>query len=147
VDTLSYLPGDILTKVDLASMAVSLECRSPFLDHKVIEFAARLPAQWKLAHFQRKHILKDAFSSMLPKAILHRGKMGFAVPLDRWFRGELRELLCDSLHSVSARSRNWFNADTVEQLLTEHLSGRAEFSQQLWTLLVLELWAKQYLDT
>ena len=146
VDTLSYLPGDILTKVDLASMAVSLECRSPFLDHEVIEFAARLPAQWKLAHFQRKHILKDTFSSMLPRAILHRGKMGFAVPLDRWFRGELRELLCDSLRSVSARSRNWFNANTVEQLLTEHLSGRAEFSQQLWALLVLELWAKQYLD-
>jgi len=147
VDTLSYLPGDILTKIDLASMAVSLECRSPFLDHKVIEFAARLPAQWKLAHFQRKHILKDAFSSMLPRAILHRSKMGFAVPLDRWFRGELRELLCDSLRSVNARSRNWFNADTVEQLLTEHLSGRAEFSQQLWALLVLELWAKRYLNS
>lgn len=146
VDTLSYLPGDILTKVDLASMAVSLECRSPFLDHKVIEFAARLPAPWKLAHLQRKHILKDTFASMLPRAILHRGKMGFAVPLDRWFRGELRELLCDTLNSSQAHSRGWFNPQALEYLLAEHLAGRAEFSQQLWALLVLELWAHRYID-
>lgn len=146
VDTLSYLPGDILTKIDLASMAVSLECRSPFLDHKVIEFAARLPARWKLAHFQRKHILKDTFASMLPGAILRRGKMGFSVPLDRWLRTELRELLCDTLCSGRARSRSWFKADAVEQLLTRHLNAQGELSQQLWALLVLELWAKRYLD-
>ena len=147
VDTLSYLPGDILTKVDLASMATSLECRSPFLDHKLVEFAARLPFSWKLSHLDPKHILKDTFGPMLPEAILRRGKMGFGVPLDRWFRGELRELLCDTLRSTSARGRNWFNADAVDNLLSEHLASHAEFSQQLWSLLVLELWAKRYLDT
>ena len=146
VDTLSYLPGDILRKVDLASMAVSLECRSPFLDHEVIEFAARLPRRWKLAGLRQKRILKDAFGSMLPKAILSRGKMGFGVPLDRWFRGELRELLCDTLGSERVRSRGWFDANTVENAISEHLAGRAELSQQLWSLLALELWATRYVD-
>ena len=146
VDTLSYLPGDILRKVDLASMAVSLECRSPFLDHKVVELGARLPAGWKIRGRRQKKILRDTFGSLLPEPIVRRGKMGFGVPLDRWFRGELRELLCDTLLSERTRNRGWFRSEGIERMVSAHLEGQAELSQQLWALLVLELWARRYLD-
>ena len=146
VDTLSYLPGDILRKVDLASMAVSLECRSPFLDHKVVELAARLPAEWKLRGRRQKTILGDTFGHLLPGPIARRGKMGFGVPLDRWFRGQLRELLCDTLLSERVSSRGWFRREVIEHMVSSHLENRAELSQQLWALLVLELWARRYLD-
>ena len=146
VDTLSYLPGDILRKVDAASMAVSLECRSPFLDHKVVELASGFPAEWKLGPRRGKQILRDTFGALLPKAILRRPKMGFGVPLDRWFRSPLRELLCHTLLSGRARSRGWFRNNLVEHMVSEHLASRAQFSQQLWALLMLELWARKYLD-
>ena len=146
VDTLSYLPGDILRKVDLASMAVSLECRSPFLDHKVVELAARLPTEWKLRGRRQKTILRDMFGHLLPGPILRRKKMGFGVPLDHWFRGQLRELLCDTLLSERTFSRGWLRRETVEHMVSSHLEDRAELSQQLWALLVLELWSRRYLD-
>jgi len=144
LDLTTYLPEDILFKVDAASMAVSLECRSPFLDHKLIEFAASLPGRYKLSRAGRhKHILKEAFADWLPRGFMDRPKKGFSVPLARWLRedlaGVVRETLLDR-KSLSA----WFRQDAVERYVKEHLSGRASHANRLWPLLVLSLWAERF---
>lgn len=146
VDTTTYLPGDLLVKVDIASMAVSLEGRSPFLDHPLVEFAARLPSSMKLALGRGKRVLRRAVADLLPREILERRKMGFAVPISRWFRGELREFSADVLFSRSATQRGWFRPEAVRKLWDEHQSGRRERSNHLWALLCLELWRRRFLD-
>jgi len=146
VDIHTYLPGDILQKVDIASMANSLEVRSPFLDHRVAEFAAALPWRFKQGRGQRKRILRAACADLLPPSVARRPKMGFGVPLARWFRGEwerpLRELLLDS----RARARGFFRTDAVEALIREHCEVRTDHSYALWALLVLELWFQEVHD-
>ncbi|QOV89986.1 asparagine synthase (glutamine-hydrolyzing) [Humisphaera borealis] len=142
-DLQTYLPGDILTKVDRASMAVALECRSPFLDPSVVELACSLPTKWRLKGLSgHKYILKRAFADLLPHGIVHRRKAGFAVPLAAWFRGPLRSLLNDVLLDTAGRSRGWVNANVVEQLIAEHMKGR-NHSGPLWTLLMLEMWYRR----
>lgn len=145
-DVLTYLPCDILSKVDIASMAYGLEARAPFLDHHVVDLAARLPIEWKLHGRQGKKILVDAFADLLPKRIQTRAKMGFGVPLDHWFRNELRPLLEDVLLSQKSIDRGLFQADTVRRLVSEHVNGAWDHSYRLWSLLVLELWQRQFLD-
>ncbi|MFN0052983.1 MAG: asparagine synthase (glutamine-hydrolyzing) [Planctomycetales bacterium] len=145
-DLLTYLPCDILTKVDLASMAHSLEARCPFLDHQVVELAARLPIEWKLDRRRGKKILVETFADLLPRDIQTRRKMGFGVPLDHWFRNELKPLLCDLLLDRRSLDRGYFRPQAVEQLVEEHLSNRWDHSYRLWSLLVLEMWLRQYLD-
>jgi asparagine synthase (glutamine-hydrolysing) len=145
-DVLTYLPCDILTKVDIASMAYGLECRNPFLDHRVAELAARMPLELKLRGGQGKRILRETFTDLIPPSIARRPKMGFGVPLDHWFRNELRPLLHDTLLSERALSRGHFRPDTVEQLVDEHDTGRWDHSYRLWALLVLELWQQTWLD-
>jgi len=140
LDTKSELPGDILTKVDRMSMGNSLEVRVPILDHKVAEFAARLPMQWKLRGNTTKYLFKKAFGQMLPPEILTRPKMGFALPLRHWFAGEMREFLHDALLDSRARSRGYFNPDFVGELIREHVSARRDNSHLLWRLLALEIW-------
>ena len=142
----TYLPEDVLTKVDRMSMAHSIESRVPLLDNDVIEFAARLPAHLKIAGTRRKHVLKEAARGFLPASILDRRKQGFGVPLAHWFKGELAGLFSDVLTSPRTRQRGYFEPAFVDRLIDEHHSGRRDHNLRLWQLLVFELWQRQYLD-
>ncbi len=144
LDLVTYLPEDILFKVDIASMANSLECRSPFLDHRLIEFAASLPGRYKLSPAGRqKHILKAAFADWLPRDFMSRPKKGFSVPLTRWLREDLAGMMHDTLVSRKTLS-HWFRQEEVERYVGEHVSGRASHSTRLWPLLVLALWVERF---
>ena len=145
-DVLTYLPCDILTKVDIASMAYGLEVRCPFLDQEVVQLAARMPIELKLRRGRGKRILLETFDDLLPPAIQRRSKMGFGVPLDHWFRGELRPLLQEVLLDPRSLGRGYFRAEAVEKLVAEHTSGKWDHSYRLWSLLVLELWQQTFLD-
>ena len=142
----TYLPEDILTKVDRMSMAHSIESRVPLLDNLVVDFAARLPASLKIKGGRRKHILKEAATGLLPREILARGKQGFAVPVGSWFRGNLREFFSDVLLSPRTKQRGYFEPRFIERLVHEHLTGRRDHTLRLWALVVFELWHRQYLD-
>jgi len=146
VDIKSYLPYDLLAKVDIASMANSLEARSPFLDHAVMEFAAQLPTGLKLHGRQSKYLLKKTFADLLPMENVKRRKMGFGVPIARWLRTSSRELLQDTLLSHQASKRGYFKPKRVEHLVREHVTERADHSFQLWNLLMLELWQREFVD-
>ena len=140
----TYLPEDVLTKVDRMSMAHSIESRVPLLDNEVIEFAATLPSAMKIRGRRRKHGLKEAVRGLLPAAIIDRRKQGFGVPLDVWFRGGLRDVFSDVLGSARTRQRGYFNPTFVDRVLEEHLTGKRDHSLRLWQLLVFELWHRQY---
>jgi asparagine synthase (glutamine-hydrolysing) len=142
----TYLPEDVLTKVDRMSMAHSIESRVPLLDNNVIDFAATLPAAWKIASGRRKHILKEAVKGFLPPGILDRRKQGFGVPLGVWFRGGLTDVFSDVLSSPRARQRGYFEPTFVDRLVAEHLGGKRDHTLRLWQLLVFELWHRHYLD-
>jgi asparagine synthase (glutamine-hydrolysing) len=142
-DLHSYLPGDILTKVDIASMACSLEVRSPFMDHEVVEFAASLPLKYKQRRISRKHVLKQAFSDLIPPEILNRSKKGFGVPLHQWFRGPWREQLQEHLLEGSLVKDGFFRKEAMEKLLNDHFANKNDHSYPLWSLLVLELFIEQ----
>ena len=145
-DVLTYLPCDILTKVDIASMAASLECRCPLLDHHVVELAARMPIEIKQSLKQSKRVLIETFKDLLPPAIQTRKKMGFGVPIDHWFRAELKPLLFDVLLSERCLSRGLLNPVAVQTLVNEHTSGRMDHAYRLWNLLCLELWQRMFVD-
>ena len=142
IDMATYLPGDLLLKADIASMAHSLELRSPFLDHEVVELGLALPDRLKTHGREGKVALRRAFADQLPPQVAERGKTGFGVPLGRWFRGDLRELA----RGVLASDRSWFRAETVTRLLDEHESGRADHGHRLWCLLMLELWVREHVE-
>jgi asparagine synthase (glutamine-hydrolysing) len=146
VDTRSYLPDDLLVKVDRASMAHSLEARSPFLDHKLVEFAAALPVSVKIRNGEAKHLLKAVMRGRLPADILDRPKMGFGVPLDRWFRGDCLGFLRETLLSRRSRARGYFRPEVVERMVGEHQAGTANYAYRLYALLMLELWQREYVD-
>jgi asparagine synthase (glutamine-hydrolysing) len=145
-DTARYLPNDLLVKVDIATMAVSLEARSPFLDHRLMEFAASLPAGYKLRRLTTKHLLKRALRGLLPPENLSRSKMGFGVPIGRWMRTDLNDFLRANVLSEKALNRGYFRPKVVRQLVDDHAEGRRDYSSQLWTLLMLELWHQELLD-
>lgn len=148
VDLMTYLPCDLNVKVDLASMAHGLETRSPFLDHKVVELAGRIPMRYKLrmtpTGMRGKFILKEAFGDMLPRPILARRKMGFGVPIAAWFRGELKEMVRDVLLSRDSLERGYFVPAEVRRVVEEHTEGRSDHGYRLWYLLMLELWHRAY---
>jgi asparagine synthase (glutamine-hydrolysing) len=146
VDVMSYLPEDLLVKVDIASMAHSLEARSPFLDHKVMEFAALLPPNLKLRGMETKFLLKDTLSDIVPQEILQRKKMGFGVPLDVWFRNDLKEMAYDVLLDQKSIERGYFRKEYVLQMLDDHVSKRYDHSYRIWALLFLELWHRMFID-
>jgi asparagine synthase (glutamine-hydrolysing) len=145
-DTFNYLPNDLLVKVDIASMAVSLEARAPFLDHKVLEFAASLPAHYKLRGLTTKYLLKKALKGLLPEENLTRRKMGFGVPVSHWFRGKLKGFLAERVLSEKMARRGYFKPEVVKHLFDEHTAGRRDYGPQLWTLMMLELWHEQMID-
>jgi asparagine synthase (glutamine-hydrolysing) len=146
VDEMLYLPDDILVKVDRASMAVSLETRAPLLDYRLGEFLATVPAELRYRGHTKKHLLKKAVEGILPHEVVHRGKMGFGVPLKHWFRREAAEFTRDVLTSRAARERGFFEPGEVSRIVDRHAKGRRDFSNKLWTLLFFELWCRAWLD-
>ncbi len=140
-----YLAEDILTKVDRAAMAVSLETRAPFLDPRVGQFAASIPVNYKLKGKAGKVILKEAMKGLLPHDILHRPKKGFGIPIAEWLKGRLNPLLHDMLAPTRIREQGLFNADYVQKLISEHETGKASHHKELWTLLVFQLWQQNFL--
>jgi asparagine synthase (glutamine-hydrolysing) len=145
LDLKSYLPLDILTKVDRMSMANSLEARVPLLDHKLVEFAATIPPDLQLQGKTTKYIFKRALRGILPDEIIDRPKHGFAVPLGRWFRGQLSSFVRDLLLSERSRKRGVLNPAYIERLLQRHENGR-DLDFHLWTLISFELWCRTFLD-
>jgi asparagine synthase (glutamine-hydrolysing) len=146
VDVVSYLPDDLLVKMDIASMAHSLEARSPMVDHVFMEFAASIPSALKLKGRTKKYIFKRAVRGLLPAPVIDRPKMGFGVPIDRWFQRELKEMAYDTLLSSRCLGRGLFRQEVVRQLLDEHVGGQAEWHPHLWSLLFLELWFQRFID-
>jgi asparagine synthase (glutamine-hydrolysing) len=139
----SYLADDLLVKTDRCTMANSLEARSPFLDRELVEYAAGLPDSLKLRGGRTKVILREAFADLVPPAIDRRGKMGFGVPLDTWFRGELRDHMRDLLLAPGARYRDMLSGAFVEGLIARHLAGAANLGQPLWSIMCFEVWLQR----
>ena len=146
LDSKTYLPGDILTKVDRMSMAVSLEARAPLLDHKLVEFVTRIPAALKLRGLETKHIFKRAIADFVPAEILHREKQGFGVPIQQWINEQLRAEMHDTLTDARARARGYVEPRYVAQLLSEHERGRRDHATPLWALFMLERWQRAFVD-
>ncbi len=145
-DLTTYLPCDLLTKVDIASMAHGLECRQPFLDHRVVELAAAAPVRWKQRWGRGKRILHAAFGDLLPPSIRRRKKMGFAVPLESWLRHDLRDFVREVLLDAKSLGRGYFRPEEVRRLVDEHQSGAKNHCYRLWSLLVFELWQQCWID-
>jgi len=145
-DSMLYLPNDLNAKIDIASMANSLEARSPFLDHRLVEFCASLPSSMKLRGRTSKWLLRRLMADRLPSPILRRSKMGFGVPVGDWLRGELRPLLDDTVLSQRALGRGYFEPSAVRSLVDEHVSRRVDRTAHLWGLLMLELWFRAFVD-
>jgi len=145
VDTRFYLPTDLLPKMDITSMMHSLEVRSPFLDRTLAEFAARLPSRLKIRRLTTKYILKRALHGLVPAANVRRRKQGFAVPIGAWFRGELREFLNDHLRPSRVAASGLVRQAAVDALIEEHGAGTADRAHELWTLLMLELWHREFM--
>jgi asparagine synthase (glutamine-hydrolysing) len=146
LDADTYLPGDLLPKADLASMAVSLELRSPLLDHTVLELGVALPERLLLDGRRGKVALRRAFADLIPPELERRPKTGFGVPLGEWFRGPLQDVARDLLLDRRARERGWLRPAAVESLLADHVSGRTDHGHRLWCLLALELWQRCYVE-
>jgi asparagine synthase (glutamine-hydrolysing) len=139
-----YLADDLLQKVDRASMAHSLEVRPPYLDHRIIEFAASLPNELKIDGRKQKVILKSLMKRKLPRSVLQRPKNGLDIPTHDWFRGALRPMLLDVLSPDAVEETKVFRRDAIERLISDHLESRANFGYHLWGLLILFLWMKQW---
>ena len=145
-DTMTYLPNDLLVKVDISSMANSLESRSPFLDHILMEFIAKLAPEYKIKTFTKKYILKKAVKNLIPKENIYRRKMGFGMPIGKWFRGELKSFLSQTLLSKSSLNRGYFKSDKIKYMVNQHINGQKDYAAQLWTILMLELWHQRFLQ-
>jgi asparagine synthase (glutamine-hydrolysing) len=144
-DFAAYLPGDLLVKVDIATMANSLELRSPLLDVNVVEWGVSLPHKYKIKGLETKHILKDVARSLVPAELIDRPKMGFGIPRAEWLRTGMREMLIDTLTDTTATQRGWFNSTEVRKIIDIHMAGEDK-DNLLWPILMLELWARTWLD-
>jgi asparagine synthase (glutamine-hydrolysing) len=145
-DVAMYLPDDLLVKVDIATMANSLEARSPLLDQELMTFAARLPVDYKVRRGDTKYLLKKVAERLVPHEVIHRPKMGFGVPVGQWFRGELSGYVRDVLLDARTIERGLFRREAVAAFIDDHQSGTADYSNRLWALLALELWFRTYID-
>ena len=144
VDQSFYLPDDILYKTDRMSMAHSLEVRPPFLDHRIVEFAASLPTRMKIRGLQQKVVLKELMRGRLPEMVLNREKTGFDIPTHDWFRGTLRGLLMDTLTPERIRATGVFDARAIDTLIRDHMERRINAGYHLWGLITLFLWMKRW---
>ncbi len=145
-DLMTYLPTDLLTYCDRMSMATSLEMRVPFCDHEFVEFSMSIPAHQKIKRFQLKYLLKKVASRLLPKEIIYRKKQGFSVPVGYWIKNDLRPLVNEYLSEDLIKRQGYFNHHSINQMLREHDSGRANYSSQIWTLLIFQMWHDQYMN-
>jgi asparagine synthase (glutamine-hydrolysing) len=145
-DIATYLPGDLLYKADMATMANSLELRSPFLDYRVVEYGLSLPDDQKLRGSQSKFILRELLSKYIPRELTERPKQGFGIPRSRWIRKELREIVEDTLSSSSFKSRGTFNYPVVQRVLSDHMQGK-DLDRIIWPIFMFELWAKNWIDS
>ncbi|MFH1368217.1 MAG: asparagine synthase (glutamine-hydrolyzing) [Elusimicrobiota bacterium] len=145
-DINAYLPECLLVKMDIASMANSLEARSPFLDHKLMEFSASLPSSWKIKGLSTKHILKKTFNDFLPRQIINRGKMGFGIPVGKWFKTDWKDYFRETVLSEKALNRGYFSRQRLEEMFKEHIEGKRDHGYRMWALLMLEMWHKMYID-
>jgi len=141
-DLQTYMPCDLMTKVDIASMAHSLEARQPMLDYRLVEWAASLPSNLKLRGKRGKCLLMDTYKDLLPQAIWHRPKMGFGVPIAKWFLTSLRDRTYDALLGSNAKCHEYFRREAIQSLVDEHMSGRGNQAYRLWNLLFLESWLR-----
>lgn len=146
LDSKTYLPGDILTKVDRMTMANSLEARVPLLDHELIELVASIPSSLKMKGTETKYIMKKAMEGIVPNEILYRKKQGFGVPVGKWINDQLRDKINDDLSDARTVGRGYFKRSHINTLLSEHASGRRDHSNSLWMLWMLELWFRRYID-
>jgi asparagine synthase (glutamine-hydrolysing) len=144
-DLLFYLPGDLLVKADIATMANSLELRSPMLDINVVEWGLSLPRKYKIKGFETKHILKDVARSLVPANLIDRPKMGFGIPRAEWIRTGMKEIVIDTLTDATATQRGWFNSVDVKKVIDAHMTGEDK-DNLIWPMLILELWARTWLD-
>ena len=144
-DILFYLPGDLLVKSDIATMANSLELRSPMLDINVVEWGLSLPRKYKIKGFETKHILKDVARSLVPANLIDRPKMGFGIPRAEWIRSGMKDIVVDTLTDTTAMQRGWFNPVEVKKVIDTHMAGEDKDSL-IWPMLMLELWARTWLD-
>ncbi|MCJ7646239.1 asparagine synthase C-terminal domain-containing protein [bacterium] len=146
-DFMTRVPGDFSVKMDVATMANSLQARSPFLDVKILEFIAQLPPRFKLHKGITKYILKKAFKNILPPEITaRRQKQGFSIPIDKWCRWDWKRYLEENLFSPKAIARGYFDKESLKRLFEEHFTGICNHGDRLWTLLVLEVWHRMYID-
>ena len=143
-DFTTYLPDALMAKVDIATMAVALEGRSPLLDHELLELSAKIPSRLKLKGKEKKYIFKKALEDLLPPEVLYRPKMGFGIPLDIWFRGELKEYAKEKILASHPLKNRIFNLKEVEKMLDEHASGKLNHAYKIWNLLTLSLWFEEY---
>jgi asparagine synthase (glutamine-hydrolysing) len=142
-DAVTYLPDDILCKVDRASMAVSLEVHCPFLDHRFAELAARIPMSMKIRDGSGKHILREMLYREAPRRLFERPKSGFGIPVGDWIKGPLREWAEALLDRRRIRSEGWFDADLIERRWREHLAGKRDSTGALWAILMFQAWANE----
>ena len=146
VDIATYLVDDILVKVDRMSMAVSLEARVPFLDHRFVEFAATIPSHMRLRGKQTKYLLKKAMTGILPDSIIHRGKEGFSIPIKNWLKKELNPMMMDALSDDNLRKTGFFEPTYVRRLIREHVGGKENHSHRLWALMMFQMWHEAYME-
>jgi asparagine synthase (glutamine-hydrolysing) len=147
IDFQTYIPGDIMTKVDIASMAHSLECRSPLLDYRIVELASKIPVHLKMNARRGKIIFRKTFQNILPYNINNRPKKGFSVPIADWFRNTLKDTIRDVLLDSRCIQRGYFKRTSIERMLEEHLSAKVDHAHRIWQILILELWMRQWIDS
>jgi asparagine synthase (glutamine-hydrolysing) len=145
-DMVTYLPDQLLAKADVSAMAHGLETRAPFLGREIVEYAATLPTALRLRGFTTKYLLKRVAERYVPHSVLHRRKRGFVMPASDWLRGDLAPYAHALIGGGSFMDRGWLDPDTVRRLVAEHAAGSHDWGQQIWTLMVLEIWARQALD-